>query len=231
MTIIDLISLAVIIFFAVLGYKRGVIKTGVQFIGLSAVLILAFSLKNYLANFLMKYLPFFDLFGSFKGITSLNVLIYNLLAFIFLFVIFYCLLSIVLSLSDIVNKIVELTIVLERPSKILGAILGFIEGVTVAFVMTFVLFHVPATEALVGGSKFSIVLLERTPLIGTMAVPTVLTLEDINGAIVNKTENETADDLNFKVINKLIYHRMITKETAQDLVDNKKIVFKDRVSF
>ena len=231
MCIIDFISLAVIILFIVLGYKRGVIKTGIQFIGLLAVLVLSFAFKVYLANFLMKYLPFFDLAGSFKGITAINILIYNLLSFIFLFVIFYCLFSIILSLSDIVNKIVELAVVLEKPSKLLGAVVGLFEGVIIAFLMTFILFHVSFTQPLIGGSKFSIVLLERTPIIGTMAVPTTLVLEDINNIIVNAGENEQTEDLNFKVINTLIYHRYITRESAQELVDNNKFHFEDRVSF
>ena len=231
MNIIDVLAIAIIVLFVIIGYKRGVIKTVVQFVGLCAVIVIAYTFKDLLGGLLMEYLPFFDLPGSFHGITAINVLIYNFLAFMFIFIIFYCILNIILSFSGLIDKIVNLTVILEKPSKILGGIVGLIEGTIVSFLVVFTLFHVSFTQPLVGSSKLGIIIMERTPIIAPISVQTTLALEEINNVIVNASEDENPENINFKVINKLIYYKIITSEKAQDLVDNKKIRFTDRVTF
>ena len=49
-----------------------------------------------------------------------------------------------------------------------------------AFMVTFILFHIPATEPMVADSKFSIILLERTPIIGSLAASSTQALERID---------------------------------------------------
>ena len=73
MNIIDVVSILIILLFGVIGLKKGVIKSLVQLVGTCAVLVLAFVFKDYLANFLMEHLPFFNFGGVFDGISSINI--------------------------------------------------------------------------------------------------------------------------------------------------------------
>lgn len=229
MNVIDIICIVIIVLFGIIGLRKGVIKSLVQLIGTCAVIVLAFVFKDVLANFLMKYLPFYNFGGVFEGITSINVLIYELISFIVIYIILYCILSIVINLAGIVEKLIDITVILAIPSKILGGIVGLIEGVIMAFLVAFILFHIPATEPMVADSKFSIVLLERTPIIGSLASSSTKALEEIDEIVSEMQDNENREEVNFQVLHVLVTYNIISKEDAQRLIDYNKIQFSGTV--
>lgn len=229
MNVIDIICIVIIVLFGIIGLRKGVIKSLVQLIGTCAVIVLAFVFKDVLANFLMKYLPFYNFGGVFEGITSINVLIYELISFIVIYIILYCILSIVINLAGIVEKLIDITVILAIPSKILGGIVGLIEGVIMAFLVAFILFHIPTTEPMVADSKFSIVLLERTPIIGSLASSSTKALEEIIEIVSEMQDNENREEVNFQVLHVLVTYNIISKEDAQRLIDDNKIQFSGTV--
>ena len=229
MNIMSAVIILIVLFYVVLGFKRGVIKTGVSLIGTIAILVVSFVLKDIVANFLMEHLPFFNFGGIFDGITSINILMYEMISFIVVFVILYCILNILLTLSGLIEKLLKLTIVLAIPSKILGALLGLLEGVIVAFLVSFVFLHLAPTEKYVMDSKLAIVVLERTPFIGKMTTSTTLALEDINNIVNSLKEGDNRSDANYRVLHQMIYWKVISVEEAQKLIDSKKIEFDNEV--
>src|SRR5699024_11333604 len=104
----------------------------------------------------------------------------------------------IINISRLIEKIIKLTVILAIPSKILGAILGLIEGVIMAFLVVFIMFHLPQTESTVAESKVAIVLLERSPIIGAMAVDTTLALEEINEILEEMREEEDRESVNIQ---------------------------------
>lgn len=229
MNIMSVVIILIVLFYVVLGFKRGVIKTGVSLIGSVAILVVSYVLKDIVANFLMDKLPFFNFGGIFEGITSINILMYEMISFIVVFVILYCVLNILLTLSGLIEKILKFTIVLAIPSKILGALLGLVEGVIVAFLVAFVFLHLAPTEKFVMDSKLAIVVLERTPFIGKMTTSTTLALEDINKIVNSLKENDNRSEANYKVLHQMIYWKVITVDQAQKLINDKKIEFDNDV--
>ena len=229
MNIITVAIILIVLLYMVLGFKRGVIKTGVSLVGTIAILVVSYVLKDVIANFLMDKLPFFNFGGIFEGITSINILMYNMLSFIVVFVILYCVLNILLTLSGLIEKILKLTVILAIPSKILGALLGLIEGILVAFLFSFVFLHLAPTEKYVMDSKLAIILLERSPFIGRMATSTTLALEDINKIVNSLKEDDDRSEANFKVLHQLIYWKVISVDEAQKLIDDKKLEFNNEV--
>lgn len=225
MNVIDIISIIIILLFGVIGLRKGVIKSLVQLIGTCAVIVLAFVFKDVLANSLMEHLPFYNFGGIFEGITAINVLIYELISFVVIYILLYCVLSIIINLAGIVEKLLEITVILAIPSKIMGGIVGLIEGVIMAFMLTFIFFHIPATESMVAESKFSIVLLERTPIIGSLASSSTKALEEIDEILKEMEDNENREDVNFRVLHVLVSYNIISKEDAQKLIDADKIAF------
>ena len=79
--IIDIIIVLIILFSALLGFKRGFTKELVSFLGFFIIIILAFVLKNPLSKLMYEYLPFFKFSWLIKGATSLNILLYEILSF------------------------------------------------------------------------------------------------------------------------------------------------------
>lgn len=85
MNIIDAIIILFVLLIGVIGWHNGFIKTVVSAIGIIIVFSLAFILKNPIAEWLSLNLPFFNFWGAFKGVTILNVIIYQVIAFLLVF--------------------------------------------------------------------------------------------------------------------------------------------------
>ena len=84
-SIVDSIILILLLFGAIIGFKTGVIKSAVSVLGTILIIYLAFVLKNPISEFMYLHLPFFNFSGDLAGVTVLNILIYEGLAFLICF--------------------------------------------------------------------------------------------------------------------------------------------------
>ena len=107
MAIVDILIVVLILLFGLYGYHTGFIKTVVGTVGLIVVFVLASLFKDPLAEWLSFNLPFFDLPGFFKGISVLNVVIYQLIAFIIVFFVLMIVFALVIKLSGLIEKILK----------------------------------------------------------------------------------------------------------------------------
>ena len=128
MNILDAVIITILIVGVLGGMSRGLIKQAVLLIGLVVCLIFAFSLRTPIATFMYEYLPFFKFGGLFSGVSIINILLYELIAFLIIFSLLYLVLRILLKITGIIEKILDMTIILGFFSKIGGGIVGFIEA-------------------------------------------------------------------------------------------------------
>ena len=87
-SVVDVIIVLMILMGAIVGFKNGAIKEGTKFIGLFAVIIISFMLKDKLMVLLYENLPFFNFFGLIKGLDAINILFYQLVSFLIIFAAF-----------------------------------------------------------------------------------------------------------------------------------------------
>ena len=80
-TVVDILIIIFLLLGTYAGWRKGLIKSLVNFVGLITVVILSFYFKTYLANFLIDTLPFFN-FAGLNGLSSINILIYNIISFV-----------------------------------------------------------------------------------------------------------------------------------------------------
>ena len=66
MNIVDVVIILIIIMCGVVGYKRGLTNQLVSSLGIFAVIVLSFLLKNPVSMFLYEHLPFLNLVGYSK---------------------------------------------------------------------------------------------------------------------------------------------------------------------
>ncbi len=163
MNIVDAIIIICIILGAMGGIRRGFVKETVYLLGIILVLIVSFHLKDYLATFMYKYLPFFNFHGVFEGVSALNILVYELIAFLVVFSIIYLILRIILKLTGLIELILRATVILGFFSKIGGAVLGAIEGYIIVFVILFTLSQPFININGLDKSKLSNYILNNTP--------------------------------------------------------------------
>lgn len=93
MNVADFVIIILLAFGAVEGFKAGVIKKTTDFIGMFVIVILSFTLKNNLSTIMYENLPFFSFGGFIKGIDAINILLYEIIAFLIIFAALYFILS------------------------------------------------------------------------------------------------------------------------------------------
>lgn len=225
MSYVDLGLLMILIISVLVGYKSGVIKSTVRLLVLLISAIVAYQFKGYLASFLITFMPMMDFGGIFDGITSISILFYHGASFLVIFIILYSILNIIVTLAGFLDKILKMTVILYLPDKILGAVIGFIQGTMFAFVIIFVLAQIPYTQSYVIDSTYGYQILNRTPIIRTVLADCTVISGEIADIIVNvDTDDEDyVADTQMAVLNVFVKYGLITSETAQTLVDDEKI--------
>ena len=218
MTIIDIVVILVLIMFAIVGWKNGVIKEVVSLAGLVLIFVIAYTFKEEIGNTLCKYLPFFNFSGNIEGLVSLNILIYQMIAFFIILCILYTIYQIVLKLSGWLQKLVNLTIILKLPSKIAGLVVGAIEGYLIIFALLLILI-VPLKEIDgISESKMIPAIVHKTPIISSYTKDisnTITEIYDLADEVAN--EEITKNQANLKIIDTMIKYDIVSKKTVEQL--------------
>ena len=224
MNIVDIIIIVSFVLGVLIGFVRGFFKETVIFIGTILVVVLAFVLKNPLSLILYKNLPFFKFKGIFEGISTLNILMYEILAFIIALAILSIALTIIIKISGIIEKILKLTIVLALPSKLLGAIVGFIQSIVVLYVFLFLLSLPILRVPYIKDSKYAQMILEKTPVISKVTDGLVKTFNEISDfADKNIKNNVDKRQTNREMLEIMLKNDVVTSENVKYLSDKGKI--------
>ena len=222
MNIIDVLIILIILAVGVNGLKNGVLKQLVSTVGFILMIIIAFYLKNPIADFLSLHLPFFK-FGD-SVIASFNILLYQGIAFFIVVFILEAILRVILKITGVIEKILKLTIILGIPSKILGFIVGIIEGFALVFITLFILKQPQFNIDLVNESSLADPILTSTPVLSNVSKPLVETINDTYNLVMERKEEKITDkELDYKTIDLMLKHKVITPEYVRKLVDKNKI--------
>jgi len=224
MNIVDAIIILLVLACGLAGFKRGVFKQLVTTVGFVLVVVLAFYLKNPIAEFLSLHLPFFTFGGGFANVTSFNIILYQLISFILVIIVLETVLQVLIKVTGIVEKILKFTIVLGIPSKILGFIVGIVEGFIITFLILFFLRQPGFNLKIFDDSKLTDPILKSTPVLSQVAGGFVDTFNDLyelgNDYYEQKMDEDT---LNLKSIDVMLEHKIITPNYVVKLVDANKI--------
>lgn len=217
LNIIDVIILLFLLMGAVIGYKRGAIQTIATLIGTLFIVVLAYYLKNPLSVLMYTYLPFFKLGGVFKGITVINILIYEAIAFFLVLSILSILLSVLLKVTGIISKIVDHSIILTLPSKLLGILIGFLEAYIFLFILLFLFSQFSFSQVVLKESKYTDIILTKTPFTKGFQNSYNVFKE------ISKMNDKEQEKKDYEALNLLLKYEIITPENADKLVKKGKI--------
>lgn len=224
MNIVDIIIIAFLLLGALVGWKQGFTKSLVNCIGYILIIVIAFLLKNPLSELMMTYLPFFDFFGTIKGITVLNIALYEILAFLIIFSLLLILLKVLMVATSIFETILKFTIILGIPSKILGAILGLIKNYVITFMVLYVLTLPMITgNEVLNDSKFTKPILESTPALSLFADKTLKVATDFASLKDEYTSSSSSNEFNLETLDLFLKYDIVKKDTVQKLIDKGKI--------
>lgn len=252
--VVEIVLLALLALGTYLGYRKGLLKSLVGFVGLVTIVIISYALKTPLAEFLIDLMPFFDFGGDLAELSALNILMYNIVAFIIIFVLLYCILNIILSLTGFIDTLLKYTVIWVIPSKIGGAVVGFLETWVFIFLAVFVMSQFSVTHNFVHDSFVGSLILDNTPVVGKVVrgyTQDVIKLDENGKEMVNKQgekitevystaefiyhaidnfpseQHQTKEELNLYILQLLVNNNFVTAEKSQELMDIGKIELKD----
>ncbi|MBE6151014.1 MAG: CvpA family protein [Firmicutes bacterium] len=223
MNIVDVLIILIVACGAVIGFKRGFFKELVMTVGFLLVFIVSFIFKNPVAQILSLNLPFFEFGSAVKSAAVLNIIFYQFVAFILVFALAMLLFRILLSISGIIEKILNFTIILGIPSKLLGALVGAVEGYLIAFVVVFVLNQPMLDVGIMSGSKMKDKVLKSTPVLTQIVSNVGNTIEDVSKLMQDKSYEKDVNKFNRDAIDVMLKHKMVKPDYIEKLIEADKI--------
>ena len=223
MNIIDIAIVFLVLAFGTLGAQRGVIKELVTTVGFVVVIVLAFFLKTPIAEWMIVNLPFIKFHGILNQ-ASFNILFYQVIAFLIVVIFLEVILQALIRVSGFVEKVLKFTIILGIPSKILGFVVGVIEGFVIVFLILFLLKQPAFDISLFDGSKLTMPILNSTPVLSNIGNGFVSTIDDTY-KLIDDYDNKKIDEntLELESIDVLLKHKVVSKNCVKKLVDKGKI--------
>lgn len=217
----EVINIAVILMLmmgAVVGFKRGIIKSTVMFVGTILVFVLAYLLKNPVANIFYTIFPFVD-FGENYSVL-LNIILYEGIAFLLIVAILFVLLNLLIKCSSAIEKVLKATIILGIPSKLLGMVLGVLEFYVLVFFSLYVLKSPVLNLDLTSNSKTANVILTKTPVLSKMFDKNIKVDNDLN---LLKSDFKNKNDNNLKAMDIMLKTKIITVKSVDILIKKDKL--------
>lgn len=221
--IVDAFIIGIILIFGVGGLKNGFFKQTVITIGTILLFVVSYYLKDFVADFLSYNLPFFDFGGDMMGLVSLNIIMYQLIGFILVFVVLSIVFGIIVKITGIFEKILKFTIILGIPSKILGFLLGLVEGYVVVFIALFFL-HQPIVDVKVlGESKFMDPILSSSPVLSNVVSDTNDVISEVYVLVDDYLKDKDVHKFNVKSIDTMLKYKVIDVDYIDKLIEKDKI--------
>ena len=221
MNVFDIIIILLIILSGIAGFKEGVIKSLVKFVGTILVYFIAFMLKDDVGMVLCKIFPFFE----FDGLVTLNILIYQLIAFVLIASILFSIYNLVMKLTGVLQKLIDISIILTIPSKVLGFIVGLLEGYIIMFIVAVVL-SIPLKDAeIFQEAKLTNKIINESPVLTESLGGIIDSLSNVF-VITSKIENNGIDknnQINLDIMETFLKYDVISKEDALKLIETKKL--------
>lgn len=221
MNIVDYIIIIILLLSALKGFKDGLLPTIVNFIGTFLVFVIAFYLKQPISIFLYENLPFLNFAGIFKGVIAINILFYEAMAYGLAIVILGIVFGIVKKISVGLNKIFSITLFLNLPSKIIGALIGILEGILFCFILLFIGSVVNTTTKYVNESKYSSIILTKIPILNDVTSNLINSGNEIYETVLKNENNVT--QANLETIDILMEYDILSYDSATKLINDKKL--------
>ena len=218
-SILDIALILILFMFAVVGFRKGAIKEAVSLVGIVAVFVIAFLFKGVLGNLLCKFLPFFDFAGNLEGVTVLNILLYQLVAFIIIYSLLFSVYVIVVKISSGIQKLVNMTIVLWIPSKIIGALIAFVTGYIVIFAVLLVLLIPLKDSNLFKDSKVANYIVYDSPILSSSSESISNSINEIYDLSEELSRGKIdKNEANLQTMDILLKYKIVNPKTAKQLV-------------
>ncbi len=224
LNILDIGVVMILLMFFIVGVKNGFIKEAFSLVGTVLIFLIAFYFKGFVGNIMCIGFPFFRFSGVIEGMSSINILLYQIIAFMFLFCALLTVYIIILNISEVLQKVVNMTIILIPISKILGGFVSLVKGYIIMFAV-FLLLMIPLkNEDMFKNSKLVNGMLEHTPVLSSATGNVTKVIGEVY-SLGNKVSNNklSSNDANVQTIDLMLKYNIVDEDTVKELVRKNKL--------
>ena len=223
MNIIDIIIILLLMMGAVIGFKNGVIRQTISFVGFFIVVILAYFLKDFVSGILYQFVPFLTFSGDLAGVTVLNILMYEVISFLLVYFILMAVYHFVVRITGIVETILKFTVILGIPSKLLGMVVGFIEGYIMVFIglycLSLPIFQIPEFHE--SGIKNQ--MLNHTPMLSNSVSKSLNVVNEFADLKEKYKDTTDKNELNKETLDLFLKYHIVSYDSLKGLIDSGKL--------
>ena len=205
MSIVDIVLIVLFVYAAYKGWKTGGISSLINLVGTLLVIVGSYFLKDPVSVLLYKNLPFFSFGGLFAGISSINIVVYEIISYLICCSVLGAILAILVKVTGIIDKIVNKTIILSLPSKLLGVL------------------AVPFTAKYINESSTSKFFIEHTPVLSALTNDVYRTATEIYDIAIKADGEPDKTKANYDALEVLLKYKVISTKNAKDLLDKGKL--------
>ena len=217
--IFSIVIVLLILLCGVLGSKRGILKELVIIVGTIVVFALSFFLKDFIAELFCTYLPFFNFKIPLGNLISLNIIFYQLIAFLILVILFRLILQILIDVTGIFSKIINATIILALPNKLLGFVVGLLEGYILMFIILNVIAIPLSGSELFMESKVRQFIVNDTPVLKDSLGGLNYAIEDV----LSLSSNDDRNTNDLKVIDIMLKYKVVSTDFMNKVKETGKL--------
>ena len=230
LNIFDIGIVLLCMMFFVVGCKNGVIKEIFSLVGTVVVFTISFFFKGMIGNIMCLAFPFFEFSGPLEGISAFNILLYQIIAFMAIFCILLSIYALLMGISGIIQKAVNLTIILIPVSKILGGVVAVAKGYIIMFAV-FLLLMIPLkNHEIYNESKLVNFMLHKTPVLSDSASTITSSAEEVFALTKKVSKKElTSEEANLKTIDIMLKYKVCDKDIIRQLIRKNKLHNVDNV--
>jgi len=220
--LIDIIIIAILIG-AWRGWKYGGITAAVNLVSTIVIFVISYYLKNPIAVYMFENLPFIKFGGIFEGISSLNILFYEALAYLISMLLLLCIVGIILKVTHLLDKLVKMTLIFALPSKIIGLFLGALQYYVIIYFIVFVMLQIPFTGKYLGESNVVHTIVNKTPALSNITNELYTTYNEVYDVCKKNDDEEDKEKIDYDSLDVLMKHKIITSDSVQKLKEKNKI--------
>ena len=222
MLFVDIVIVLFLAFGFLVGFRRGLTREVVSLLGIILITVFSFLFKNPISVFFYKNLPFFKFNYIIKGASVLNILLYEIIAFLIIFTILLIVLKVLIKVTNLFEKLLKMTIILSIPSKILGGCVGVLKNYIIIFIVLYVI-SLPVFSIDVNKTKLGDVILDSSPILSNVTGDTVKVFDEFSNLVDEYKKKDNKKTFNQEALDLLIKYKAITKENALDLIKSGKL--------
>ena len=165
-------------------------------------------------------LPFFEL----DGFVTLNIFIYQFLAFIIVFAIMMSIYEFSLRVSKFLQKVVNATIILWLPSKILGGVVSLLKGYLILFIVFMFLMIPFGNYDIFKNSTCVQYMLHKTPVLSSYANSFVEPFQEVITLSDNVSKKKISiNKANLDALDIMLKYSVVDKHTVEGLIEVEKL--------